>query len=419
VPAGNLALEFDTRVTLGYEYFLAGDYANATPILIGSIQSAISAGATIYAVAASCMLARLYAVQGLLHKSYDTYQQAAELIPETGGEHRDASALLAVGKADLLCEWNDLDAALGHMEQGLALLPWWGKVDDSVLAYVTLARIHLAQANPTGAREAVEQATHLVQTSGVFSEARHAVEAAQVKLWLAQGDLQAAGRWAAAQAERLSADDRFHFENELVRITQARIWIAQNQPQAAIALLSQLEETARAAGRMGRVIEILLLEALALAAIGDARGARQALGDCLALAEPEGYVRLFLDEGRPLQMLLARWLVLSKAEGLARAGADPLRDYALRLLAHFTQPPVAEAAQPEAFPTGDLVEPLSQREREVLQLIALGLTNQEIAEQLIIAPGTVKAHTSSIYRKLDVANRTEAVARARQLGILS
>jgi LuxR family maltose regulon positive regulatory protein len=162
---------------------------------------------------------------------------------------------------------------------------------------------------------------------------------------------------------------------------------------------------------MGRVIEIRLLEALALGASGDAGGARQALADCLALAEPEGYVRLFLDEGQPLQMLVAQWL--------PRASAGPLRDYALRLLACFAESPLAEPAKPEAAPAGDLIEPLSQREVEVLQLIALGMTNQEIAQQLIIAPGTVKAHTSSIYRKLDVANRTEAVARARQLSILS
>jgi LuxR family maltose regulon positive regulatory protein len=130
-------------------------------------------------------------------------------------------------------------------------------------------------------------------------------------------------------------------------------------------------------------------------------------------------------------MLLAQWLVLSKAEGLARAPADPLRDYATRLLAHFdVEPALATAAQPRVAQAGDLVEPglqqikdvlvepLSQRELEVLHLIALGMTNQEIAQQLVIAQGTVKAHAASIYRKLDVANRTEAVARARQLGIL-
>ncbi|RPI55140.1 MAG: hypothetical protein EHM56_05530, partial [Chloroflexi bacterium] len=111
IPAGNLALQFDTRVTLGYEYFLAGDYANAGPILYESIRSGITAGAVIHTVAASCMMARLYGVQGLLHESYDTYQSAVQLIPEASGEHLDARALVKVGFADVLCEWNDLDAA--------------------------------------------------------------------------------------------------------------------------------------------------------------------------------------------------------------------------------------------------------------------------------------------------------------------
>ena len=133
--------------------------------------------------------------------------------------------------------------------------------------------------------------------------------------------------------------------------------------------------------------------------------------ECLTLAAPEGYVRVFLDEGEPMQMLLAQWL--------AHARPGPLRDYATRLLSHFhAEPHVVAAPQEKASLAGNLVEPLSQRELEVLHLVALGRTNQEIARQLIVAPGTVKAHTASIYRKLDVATRTEAVARARQLGIL-
>ena len=112
-----------------------------------------------------------------------------------------------------------------------------------------------------------------------------------------------------------------------------------------------------------------------------------------------------------MQMLLAQWL--------ARAGVGSLRDYAIRLLSQFdAEPQVVTAPQRIASPTGDLVEPLSQRELEVLHLVALGRTNQEIAQQLVVSRGTVKAHTAHIYRKLDVANRTEAVARARQLGIL-
>ncbi len=428
-PDGNLALQLDTRITLGYEYFLSGDYANASPILDETIRSGIAAGAVINTVAASCLMARLYAVQGLLHKSWETYQIAARLIPGVSGQHLGAKALVEVGMADVLCERNDLHAALAHLEQGLALMSWWGKADDFILADVTLARIHLAQANKRDAAEAVDKAMEIVRTRGVFSEARQAAEVAQVKLWLAQGDLQAAGRWAASRPERL--DEQFGFENEPAHIAQARVLIALHRPREAIGLLSHLEEAARSAGRMGRVIEILLLQALALRETGDSEHAFRALAQCLTLAGPSGHARIFLDEGQPLRMLLGRWL--------AHTGAGPLRDHAIHLLRQFDaephavmpapggaspfDPPSASSTQariePEVRPArGVLVEPLSPRELEVLRLLALGRTNQEIAGQLIVSPGTVKAHTASIYRKLDVANRTEAVARARQLGIL-
>jgi LuxR family maltose regulon positive regulatory protein len=411
VPASNLALQLDSRITLGYEYFLHGDYANASLTLNEMIRLGISAGAVINTVAASCLMARLYAVQGLLHKSYGTYQATAQLIPEARGQHLGARALVEVGFADVLCEWNELDAALAHLKQGLALLPLWGKADDLTLAYITLARIHLAQVNKSAAIEAVEKATQIVQTSGLFPEASRALELAQVKIWLAQGDLQAATRWAASLQQRFGSDDPFMFENELTHIAQARVLIAQNRVNEAIEILLRLEETACSAHRFGRVIEILLLESLAMQQKGDSEDALLALTKCLTLAEPEGYVRVFLDEGKAIQMLLAAWL--------GRSNPGGLRNYAVLLHSQFdAEPPVPSAPQQKNFPTGNLIEPLSQRELEVLQLMALGRTNKDIAQQLVVAPGTIKAHTASIYRKLDAANRTEAVARARQLGIL-
>lgn len=291
------------------------------------------------------------------------------------------------------------------------MLPWWGKADDFALAHITLARIHLARGNGNGATEAVDKATQAISTGGVFSEARHAVENAQVRVWLSQGDLPAANRWLASQKERWHAEDPFRFENELAQIARVRTWIAQNRFDEAIGLLPYLEETARAAGRMGRVLEILLLEALATWGTESSDRALRALTTCLTLAEAEGYVRIFLDEGRVMQMLLTRWL--------SQASVRPQRDYASHLLSQFdAEAAGATAVQSGAVVAGAMVEPLSQREMEVLQLLALGRNNQQIAEEFVIAIGTVKAHTSSIYRKLDVASRTEAVARARQLYIL-
>jgi LuxR family maltose regulon positive regulatory protein len=411
VPANSLDLQIDFSITLGYEYFLYGDFINANKILNETIRSGNIARAINNPVAAYCLLARSQVYQGRLHEADDLLQKAAQLIHGASGQYLGVVGLVEVETAALLCEWNDVDAALVRLKRGLDYLPWWGKADDFCLAYITLARIQLARGSRTEAADAIEKAAQLVQTCGVFSEARSVVEAAQVKSWLIQGDWLAVDRWAATLEKRFGSHDPFRYEDELTYITQARVFIAQNELDEAIRLLSGLEESAWSDGRQGRLIDILLLKALALQEAGDTAQADIALTKSLTLAEPSGYVRVFLDEGRPMQLLLA--------QRLAHTSSSPLRDYAISLLSRFdAEPHTITAAQEKASPTGDLVEPLSQRELEVLHLIAVGRTNQEIARQLIVSPGTVKAHTSSIYRKLDVANRTEAVARARQLGIL-
>ena len=422
VPADGLDLQIDFSITLGYEYFLYGDFANAHKILKETIRSGYIARAINNPVAAYCLLARSQVYQGRLHEADDLLQKAAQLIHEAGGQYLGAVGLVEVEAAALLCEWNDVDSALVRLKTGLDYLPSWGKADDFCLAYITLARIQLALGNRTEATGATEKAAQLIQTCGVFSEARSVVEAAQVKLWLVQGDWSSVERWAATLESRFSSDGPCQYEDELIQITQARVLIAQHKPGEALRLLSGLEESAQSGGRAGRLIEIIKLKALALQRMGDTARAEIAMTKILELAGPEGYQRIFLDEGQPMQMLLIWWL--------AHAGAGPLRDYAIHLLSRFNaEPRVVTAAQEDVSPTGDpsarlrqsgqaLIERLSQRELEVLQLIAAGRTNQEIARLLIVSPGTVKAHTASIYRKLDVANRTEAVARARQLGIL-
>jgi LuxR family maltose regulon positive regulatory protein len=419
LPISNLALQLDLGITLGYLYFLHGDYVNADQFLSETIRSGRAVGAILNTVAGYCILARLYAIQGRLNESYELYQQAVQWIHETGGQHLGAASLIEIGIADVLCERNDLDSARVHVKRGLDFLHLWAKSDDLILAYVTLARIDLAQGKLSAAIEAVEKAKQVIQTSGVFPEAPSATESAQVKSWLARGDIPAASRWAASQQERFGSGDPFRFENEVTHLARARVLIAQNKAVEAVDLLSRLEGIASSAGRMSRVIEILLLKALALQQGGDSEQAIAALKKSLTLAEPQGYVRVFLDEGQRMQLLLAQWL--------AHADNGPLRDYVIHLLSQFEgEPPDTATAHERVSPTGDpsvgpgqaFVEPLSARELEVLQLLALGKTNQEIAGQLIVSRGTIKAHTASIYRKLDVANRTAAAARARDLGLL-
>jgi len=410
-PVSNQALLGGIGVMLGYGYFLDGDFTNAIQALHETIQSGTAGGVITITVAAYCVLARLYAIQGQLHRSFEVYKEAGNFIHEVGGQNLGVRGIVDVGMADLFYEWNDLEAALTHIKQGLEFIPYWGKADDTALASVTFARIQQALGNTAAALETIEKGSQVIQASGVFSEAREAVTTTEIRLRLAQGNSLEDAGWSSSLEKGLSSEDSFRFGNELAHSTLARGYIAQKRLDEAIGLLSRLEAKAQSGGRTGRLIEILILKALALQRLGEPAQALDILAKSLALAEPEGYVRIFLGEGQPMQMLLAQWLT--------HTGVDSLRDYAIHLLSQFdAEPQVVMATHGKASPAGDLVEPLSQRELEVLHLIALGRTNQEIAQQLIVSPGTVKAHTANIYRKLDVANRTEAVARARQLGIL-
>lgn len=412
IPANNLAQHNEVDITLGLEYFLYGDFENASKVLSRTIQAAYKAQAINNPVAAYAILARIEALQGQLQAAENLLEKAAQLVREANGPYLGATGLIEIGAADLMCEWNNLDAALVRVQKGLDLLPNWGKTDDTCLAYVTLYRILRALGNRKEAVDAIEKAAQCIRSSCVFSEASNAVETNQVKMWLEQEAWLPINHWIAAFEKRTDCLDSIQYEDELAHITRARVFIAQNKLSEAIQLLSRLEEFARTGKRRGRLLETLLLKALAQRAAGNNAQAEIDLTQSLAIAEPGGYVRVFLDEGPSLRKLIIQWM--------SHAGNSPLQGYAVHLLSQFEPEP--EIGTPDASPAGPdhtLIEQLSQRELEVLQLIAMGMTNQQIARQLIISPGTVKAHTASIFRKLGVANRTEAVACARRLGILS
>jgi LuxR family maltose regulon positive regulatory protein len=219
---------------------------------------------------------------------------------------------------------------------------------------------------------------------------------------LASGDLQNPAHW----ADQIQLSEDFHLHQERYRLTLARIRLAQGRYAEVENLLAGMAPLLAPGSRTTRQLESNLL--LAAALVGQQR-LPEAFGlieSSLALAEPEGYIRVFLDVGEPARELLAAYL---------RSAAPGHKLYAQKILDAFSR--TSQASSPGPQPAG-LIEPLTGRELEVLHLMALGRTNQEIARQLIVAAGTVKAHTASIYRKLDVANRTEAVARVRQLGIL-
>jgi LuxR family transcriptional regulator, maltose regulon positive regulatory protein len=197
----------------------------------------------------------------------------------------------------------------------------------------------------------------------------------------------------------------------------ARVLLAQDRPDQALRLLGRLHAQATAQGRLGSLIEIQALRALALAASGEEAGALAVLAEALTLACPQGYVRVFADEGAPMGTLLGRLVTAQRTQQTA-ARAVPL-DCLARLLRAFNEPhTMAHSRHGVAAAVPGLVEPLTARELEVLGLLAVGRSNQRIAEELVVSLDTVKKHVSHLMDKLGVANRTEAVARARELGLL-
>jgi LuxR family maltose regulon positive regulatory protein len=317
--------------------------------------------------------------------------------------------MVYVKLGDVLREQNDLQAAEDNLLAGIELSEG-GLAVVSGLAYLSLARLKQARGDAAGARNALRQAELAVRgwdTPEIVAE----MAAHRARLWLAQGNLPAAIRWIQQSGIRTNKEPTYLHEFEL--LTLARVLSAQRDEQSlheAMGLLEQLQQEAEAGGRMGRVMEVLMLQALALSqnpvrgqGWGDTDEALDTLSQALALAEPEGYVRMFADEGAPMARLLY--------EAAAR-GITP--EYAGRLLAAF---PDVDAIQPKPSPT-EMVEPLSARELEVLGLIAEGHSNQEIAAKLYLSLNTVKVHSSNIYGKLGVNSRTQAVAKAKTLGIL-
>ncbi len=362
-------------------------------------------------------LAHTLLAQGRLGQARTIFEEALTEAARQGARSLGYIARMEAGLASVLYEQNQLAAAHGLLNDAIAHIHQWPNPHHLAYANVLQARVLIAQGDFQAARGFIDAAERVRESAALSRPIQRMVEANLVRLWLARqapgGQLthadplgrQAAAFIAAWQTEAANPAHGLDASSETIILTLARVHLAAGDPEEALELLTPFSKNALAAGHIHAAIGALVLTALAAHRIPNPLSAFGALEEALSLAEPEGYVRIFLDEGQPMQHLLA--------QAAARSHSNRLQAYTFHLLASFDS-----AAHAEAPAASSLDEPLSRRELEVLHLIAQGMTNQEIAQQLIVSPGTIKAHTASIYRKLDVANRTEAVAHARQLGIL-
>jgi LuxR family transcriptional regulator, maltose regulon positive regulatory protein len=394
--------------------WLLGRLAQAEPALAEVVAARRAAGEGYLAMRVGYDLGQVQRAQGRLGAALATYQQGLEAgeagpeLPHTGMAH--------VGVAEVLYERDELPAAHEHATRGVALCRHLAFTQPLATGLGMLARIRQAHGDPAGALEAIGQAQRIdlsPQVVALFNP----VPGWRARLLLARGEVAEAARW--AEERGLRPDDQPSYPREGEYLVLARVLLARQQPDQALTLLEWLYAQAAAQGRTGSVIEVRALQALALDAMGDQTGALAALAEALAPAGAEGYVRVFVDEGAPMAHLLGR-LATAQRTGRVVLPASVPPHYLDRLARAFQRGgrrPAPPATRGTAGVEG-LVEPLSDRELQVLGLLAAGRSNQQIAEELVVALGTVKKHVGHILDKLGAANRTQAVARARALELL-
>jgi LuxR family transcriptional regulator, maltose regulon positive regulatory protein len=410
LPADDLFLRGLVAMNLGLAYDAQGDMAPASQAY--SLAQAIgqASGNDLVSLMSASQLADIKVLQGKLHEAAAMYRQIIQSAES--GQQLSIASMAYVSMGRLLYEWGDLDTATRHLTTAIELGQQWKSADMPATCLVHWAHIKQTQGNADGAQDLLLQAEQALQGHIISPPTIGTVKAYQARLWIRRGNLEAARRWAQEYQARPSHIPGYPgYLRQIEGATWARVLNAQGKPEAAILLLDSLLQVAEAAGQMGNVIELLALGALALQAQGQSAQAMTALERALTLAEPEGYLRIFVDEGEPMKLLLQRMKVKDPRKG---AEGGRMRDYVDKLLSAVGE----RAFHPSSRGPQPLVEPLSERELEVLRLIADGFSNAEIAGKLVIAQGTVKRHINNIYGKLGVQSRTQAVAKAREIRLL-
>ena len=373
-----------TTWTLAYAYHLQGDRDAAGRAYTEAITASQAMGHYVIQIMATLGLANIQEADLHLATADETYQRVLEL---TGDPPMPVACDAYLGLARLSYQWNDLQAAQERAQLGLDLARQIENTDRTVGCELFLVRLKLARGDAAGAATLLATAAEQVHQNS-YALQQPEVVALQTLLALRQDNL-------AAASEALGSHD--------IPLSRARFELAQGDSVAALATLAGYRQQVEAMGWADELLRIMVLQALAHQALSEEEAATHLLIDALRLAEPAGLIRIFVDEGQPMARLLAELPVQGKGPG-----------YVARLLAAFA----AEQAKIAGNTAAALVDPLSERELEVLRLIADGLSNRGIGERLFLAVDTVKGHNRRIFEKLQVQRRTEAVARARELGLL-
>ena len=424
LPEGDHFLRGHLAYNLGWAYLSRGDLPAASQKLREAAAFSLSEGDLSTASLALNALGAGLEAQGRLREAATCYQQVIQAIQKDGQPLPVIAACGAyVRLGGILYEWNQFEESEQYARQGLELNRPFQAGGVVFTGCLVLMRVLKAHGDLAGAIDSLRTAETAARSGGISTATLRMVEAVHAQLWLAQRNIADAAQWATAYDRDLNfpvggdwPDARqlspiFDYEC----LTLVRVRMAQGQWAEALRLLMQLQPVVEAGTRQASLIELLTLRAVALQAQAKNIESVTALERALTLAEPEGYIRTFVDEGEPVRLLIADLrLQIEKHD-------SRLQSYVDKLLAAFpssdSSPPEQQISNQQSIIL-NLIEPPSERELEVLRLIDEGLSNREIAERLIVGLGTVKTHINNLYRKLDVNSRTQALARARELDLL-
>lgn len=423
IPEDDLFSPSAIAAALGTAYALNGNILAASKAL-SQAKVASQAGNNMHIILTSIGgQAYLLFEQGHLHEAAEIYRQCLQMATKPGGQVLPAASISYAGLGEIAYQWNDLEKAAHDLEKGIKLGSLWGEVQFHARAYCIWARVVYLQGNADHAM----QITQNCEQQGLQYDVSQALlwaGATRARIWLMQGNSESAAQW--AQGAGLDLNAQLNYLNEYEYLSLARVLLAKEKFDAASQLLSRLLTLTESEGRTRSVIEVLVLQALLYEAQGNSDQAMQALSRALSLAEPEGYIRVFADEGAAMVKLLLLFARRCGPEGSHRPAPTsptsptiPLSYIAKLLDAMGICVVLPIASKPLPLANSALIEPLSEREYFVLQRIAAGLSNQQIADELVVAISTVKWHIKHIYRKLQVHSRTQVVATARKLNLLA
>ena len=390
----NLIARATAAYALEDTYFAADDMEGASQALMDLLRIGEKTDQLMIIVPSLSDLAAIQKVKGNLHQAETFYARAYQWLVERHGLETRVRCSYEFGLADLLREWNQLDAAYEHAMTGIEVRKQQGGYN--VIGDLALMRVLQARGDTEGALKALHAAEQAVQTYPFQLALMIEFRTARVLQSLVAGNMEMASHWAKECGN-----------SEPERIALARLRLAQGRASEAQSILIHQRSLAEAGKRTGRLIEILGLQAAALSMQGLTAEAEMALSQAISLAQPEGYQRIFLDLGQHLHELL---------EGLL--GGDSASASYIRTLLKAVQGERDAESIPLPSQSGRMIDPLSSRELDVLQLLAQGLSNKEIAGKLVVTPGTIKQHLKNICRKLNVHGRMQAVRRGQELKLL-